>query len=310
MRRLATAAYKFISARPNRSAASWRYRHGERSAALEIRNPGLHQQCNRIGPWHPLSGDAAGCGASHGQESARAPRSLAAIASATARSQVERLDPQDLDAREQRSPQHRLLLGEQAPRRFGVAAIERGLHAGQPRAVMLTVEALLRPSPDALDASHAPLRQDRLPPATRSCSGCTARWRCTSFPLLRASASSAGTRRDTSPSSPWYMRAQITRFCAMFTSHVTPTHWSRRIASACSDNVEAFFHSPAVIAMMPSARMRQRDGVRVSDARRQCLRLLDESLAQCSACRIRASGRRLDRHRRGQYDMAPRHRAP
>ena len=41
----------------------------------------------------------------------------------------------------------------------------------------------------------------------------------------------------------------------MFNSHVSPTHWSRRIASACSDNVKAFFHSPTMVALMPSARM-------------------------------------------------------
>ena len=73
-----------------------------------------------------------------------------------ARSQVERLDPNDLDARQQRTPQHRLLFGEQSPRRVGVAAIERGLHAGQHRAVVLTVKALLRPSLDALDRFTLP----------------------------------------------------------------------------------------------------------------------------------------------------------
>ena len=73
-----------------------------------------------------------------------------------ARSQVERLDPDDLDARQQRTPQHRLLFGEQSPRRFGVAAIERGLHTGQHRAVVLTVKALLRPSLDALDGLTLP----------------------------------------------------------------------------------------------------------------------------------------------------------
>ena len=45
----------------------------------------------------------------------------------------------------------RFLFGEQPPRRFSVAAIERGLHAGQHRAVMLTVKPFVRPSRDALD---------------------------------------------------------------------------------------------------------------------------------------------------------------
>ena len=47
---------------------------GQRSAALEVRNPGPEQQGNRIGPRHPLSGDAPGSGASNGQESAGAAR--------------------------------------------------------------------------------------------------------------------------------------------------------------------------------------------------------------------------------------------
>ena len=73
-----------------------------------------------------------------------------------ARSQVERLDANHLDARQQRMPEHRLLFVEQSPRRFTVAAIERGLHAGQHRAVMLTVKTLLRPSRDALDRFTLP----------------------------------------------------------------------------------------------------------------------------------------------------------
>ena len=55
-----------------------------------------------------------------------------------------------------RTPKDRLLFGEQSPRRFGVATIERGLHAGQHRAVVLTVKALLRPSRDALDRVTLP----------------------------------------------------------------------------------------------------------------------------------------------------------
>ena len=39
----------------------------------------------------------------------------------------------------------------------------------------------------------------------------------------------------------------------MFISHVVPTRWSRRMANARPDNVEALFHSPAVVATIPSA---------------------------------------------------------
>ena len=39
-----------------------------------------------------------------------------------------------------------------------------------------------------------------------------------------------------------YMRAQTTTFCATFNSHVAPTHWSRRMASASSASSNAFFH--------------------------------------------------------------------
>ena len=35
------------------------------------------------------------------------------------------------------------------------------------------------------------------------------------------------------------MSAQINMFCAMLISQVTPTHWSRRIVSACSDETTA-----------------------------------------------------------------------
>ena len=75
------------------------------------------------------------------------------------------------------------------------------------------------------------------------------------FPLLRALA-----RSD------WNLLGQLTELSLV---HEEPdhevlghiqfpgdaTHWSRRIASASWDNVDAFFHSPAVVAMMASARI-------------------------------------------------------
>src|SRR5258705_4638881 len=75
------------------------------------------------------------------------------------------------------------------------------------------------------------------------------------LPLLRAFARSGGTCLHTSPSSPRYMSDQMTRFWAMFNSHVTPTHWSRNIVNASADNAEAFLHSPSDVAIMASARM-------------------------------------------------------
>src|SRR6476646_5714326 len=47
--------------------------HGEWNTALETCNPGLQQQCNRVGPWHMLSRDAANSGTRNRQESARTP---------------------------------------------------------------------------------------------------------------------------------------------------------------------------------------------------------------------------------------------
>ena len=98
-----------------------------------------------------------------------------------ARSQVERLDPNDLDARQQRTPKHRLLFRQQPPRRFGVAAIERRSAHGPAARCSAGGE-----SPSATIARcsrpfRALLRQDRPPPATRSCSACTTRWRGTGF---------------------------------------------------------------------------------------------------------------------------------
>ena len=111
---------------------------------------------------------------------------------------------------------------------------------------------------------RARLHRDRLPPARRSCSWCTTPWRCTDC-RCGGGGDERGTRRDTSPSSPRYIRAQITTFCAMFSSHVTPTHWSRRKASASSDSVKALFHWPTAIAIMASAR---RDNPMASGGRR------------------------------------------
>ena len=55
----------------------------------------------------------------------------------------------------------------------------------------------------------------------------------------------------------------------MFNSHVTPTHWSRRIASASSENVNAFFHSPTRHRHHAVGETGKRDRVRVADALRQ-----------------------------------------
>ena len=85
----------------------------------------------------------------------------------------------------------------------------------------------------------------------------------------------------------------------MFNSHVTPTHWSRRIASACSDNVNAFFHSPAVIAMRPSARMDNAIACGFPTLFASAFDCWTSLALNRSARRIRASGRRLDRHRAG-----------
>jgi len=68
-------------------------------------------------------------GARNRHESAGAPVS-GGHRERTARLEVERLDPEHLGARQQWTPKHRLLVGEQSPRGFGVAAIERALHAG------------------------------------------------------------------------------------------------------------------------------------------------------------------------------------
>ena len=139
-----------MSARSNRSAASWRYLRA--SGALPSRCAIPARSSRAIGSDHGMRSRWR-CAALR-----REPRTGIGGSSVAggqrqraARSQVERLDPNDLDARQQRTPKHRLLFGEQPPRRFGVAAIERGLHAGQHRAVVLTVKTLLRPSRDALD---------------------------------------------------------------------------------------------------------------------------------------------------------------
>jgi len=46
---------------------------GGPAITLEVRNPGTQQECDRIGPWPSLSGDAARRGASNGEVSARVP---------------------------------------------------------------------------------------------------------------------------------------------------------------------------------------------------------------------------------------------
>ena len=274
IRRRATAAYRLHVGAVESIGGVVEVSQGQRRAALEVRNPGPQQQGNRIGPWHPLSGDAASSGAGHGQESAGAPVP-GGHRQRAARSQVERLDPNDLDTRQIRPPQHRLDVRRAAAtplrRRRDRARSGRGPASrcnADGESLSATIARCSRPS-------RAPLRQGRLPPATRSCSGCTTPWRCTS--------SRCSARRPAAPepaatprrARPGTCRAQITRFCAMFNSHVTPTHWSRRIASACSANVEAFFHSPAVIAMMPSARIDKAIACGLPTLCRERLRLLE-----------------------------------
>ena len=67
-----------------------------------------------------------------------------------------RLDANNLDTRQQRTPKPRLLFGEQSPCGVSVASIEGGLHPGQHRAVMLTMKTLLRPSRNAVDRFTLP----------------------------------------------------------------------------------------------------------------------------------------------------------
>jgi hypothetical protein len=174
---------------------------GQWPAAFEERKPGLQQQGNRIGPRHALSGDASSFGSAHGSELAGAPvrgghRQRAACAQVAC-------DPHELHAAEIGLPQDRLEVGEQAPRPIGVTSIQRNLDAGQDRAVVLAVKAVVRPSRDALDSMRSPssgssaASQTWLPLVHRSVA-------TNRFPLLRALASRAGSRRDASASSPWY----------------------------------------------------------------------------------------------------------
>ena len=221
--------------------------------------------------------------ASHGQESAGVRPRRRRHRQRAARAQVERLDPEDLDAR-----QHASVAASIPVRRAGATRFRRRPDRARSAYAPASRCSADGGTPSATSArcsrsSHARLRLDRLPPATRSCSGCTTRWQCTSCRCFARSASSAGTCRDTSPSSPRYMSAQITRFCAMFISHVTPTHWSRRIASACSDNVEAFFHSPASTRSCRRPEAHSAIACGCPTACASAFDCSDECSAQCSA---------------------------